>query len=320
MKASAVQRAFDLMVRLRPAHAWTLIVLCTTATALADWLTGADLWFGPVYLLVMCFAAWSLGWRAGHIVGISCLVLTFAINGFDLYPYGGIALAWNLGMRFLALSIVISVIAGARRTYKREWWLARSDALTGAFNRKAFFELASSSIGDQRWRLLIYADLDGLKQTNDTRGHAAGDDCLRAYGSTISKSIRRNDMFARLGGDEFVVFMNVKDEAAARTTASRLHQAMNAIDVEGCPLKCSVGALVVPPGAVAVDELVRRADHLMYEAKLRGACLQLGIASQVEPAVQAGARATPRILNVWSQGDGKVAIERRSNSASHLRI
>lgn len=319
LKASALQRILNLMVHLRPAQAWPFVLVCTTATALADMLTGTNLWFGPVYLLVMCFAAWSLGWRAGQIIGIGCLVLTFAINGFDLYPYGGVILAWNLGMRFVAISTVITVIAGARRTYLREWWLARSDALTGALNRKAFFELSCSTIESQRWRLLVYADLDGLKKVNDTQGHAAGDECLRAYGTTISKIIRRNDMFARLGGDEFIIFMNVKDEVAARLTASRLHKAMNGIGVEGQLLKCSVGGLAIPPGDVSLDELVRRADSLMYEAKLRGACLQLGIASDLPLVEHAGARAASRISNIWKPVSEEVAVERRARSLDHQR-
>ena len=283
------------------------------AAALVDLLTGTSLWFGPVYLLVMCFAAWSLGWRAGHVTGIGCMALTFAINGVSLYPYGETALTWNFVMRFLAVSTVITVIAGARRTYLREWWLARSDALTGALNRQAFFELAPSVIGTQSWRLLIYSDLDGLKKINDVHGHSAGDDCLRAYGAAVAKIIRRDDIFARLGGDEFVIFMNVKDEAAARTVASRLHKAMNAIVVDGLTLECSVGGLVVPPGHASVDELVRSADSLMYEAKLRGACLQLGTASHVRPVTQGRARSMSRNSNPWQPASEDVAVERRSS-------
>jgi hypothetical protein len=70
------------------------------------------------------------------------MVLTFAINGSNLYPYTGASSAWNLALRFVAISLIIAVIAGVRRAYVREWWLARTDILTGALNRQAFFELA----------------------------------------------------------------------------------------------------------------------------------------------------------------------------------
>ena len=145
----------------------------------------------------------------------------------SLYPYGTIDLAWNLGLRFAAILIVIAAIAGARGAYVREWWLARTDPLTGALNRQAFFELAQTAIDLRRWRLLIYVDLDGFKKINDGQGHMAGDACLRTFGNTVRRMIHRGDIFARLGGDEFVIFMSVRDQTAAGSAAARLHQAMN---------------------------------------------------------------------------------------------
>jgi GGDEF domain-containing protein len=64
--------------------------------------------------------------------------------------------------------------------------------------------------------------------------------------------------------------MSVKNEAAARAVASRLHKALNMASAADSGLKCSVGDLVVPPGHASMDDLVRSADNLMYEAKLAG--------------------------------------------------
>lgn len=313
-KARAVPRIFDRLVRLRPTQAWLLILFCVDLAALVDVLTGPDIWFGPGYLVVMCVAAWSLGWRAGQSTGIACMGLTFAINGVSLYPYGDADFAWNLAMRFGAISIVIAIVAGMRRAYVGEWWLARSDVLTGAFNRQAFFDLAQQAVDDRRWRLLVFADLDGLKQVNDIRGHAAGDACLKAFGTAVRWLVRRDDIFARIGGDEFVIFMSVKNESAARTVAARLHEAMNSIPAEGGNLNCSVGGLIVPPGEASIDDLVRSADNLMYEAKQRGACLQLGMASEIRGPAISRAR-------VITRGTGVVAApagikDRRADPAS----
>jgi diguanylate cyclase (GGDEF)-like protein len=312
-QSSTVPRAVDRLVRLRPAQAWLLVLGCTDAAAFGDLLTGPDLWFGPVYLVVICTAAWSLGWRPGQLTGVGCMVLTFAINGANLYPYTGGDFAWNLGMRFVAVSLIIAVIAGVRRAYVREWWLARTDNLTGALNRQAFFELASSTIDPHSWRLLVYADLDGLKKVNDVQGHAAGDACLKAYGAAVRKMIRRNDIFARVGGDEFLIFMSVKDEGAARAVASRLHKAVNLVSAGRSSLKCSVGGLVVPPGDASMDDLVRSADNLMYEAKLRGACLQMGIASHVERPALGRARGRLR-GSVWALAGKRRSHDRRAES------
>jgi diguanylate cyclase (GGDEF)-like protein len=271
----AVPKILAALVRMRPARAWMLVLLCMDLAAIGDLTTGPELWFGPVYLFVICLAAWSLGWSSGQAVGVACMALTFAINGISLYPYGSAALLSNFAMRFAAVSLVIVVVAAMRRAYVREWYLARTDVLTGAFNRQAFFELGAGLCARAGWRLLVYADLDGLKAINDNRGHAAGDACLRLYAAGVRKTIRRDDLFARVGGDEFLLFLAVRDEAAAQAVAARLHGRMNAIAArDGAPLRCSVGALAVPPGERSIDDLVRLADGLMYEAKLAGAGLR----------------------------------------------
>ena len=287
---AAVPRFLAALARMRRAQAWGLVLACMDLAALGDLATGPDLWFGPVYLVVICLAAWSLGWGAGQAAGVACMALTFAINGISLYPYGSAALPANFAMRFAAAWLVVAVIAAMRRAYLREWYLARTDALTGAFNRQAFFELGAGLCAGRGWRLLVYADLDGLKAINDNRGHAAGDACLRLYASGVRKTIRRDDLFARVGGDEFVLFMTVRDEAAARLVAGRLHRRMNGIAArDGAPLRCSVGAVAVPPGERAIDDLVRLADGLMYEAKLAGAGLRIATATTVASATPAPA-------------------------------
>src|SRR5690606_15394588 len=111
----------------------------------------------------------------------------------------------------------------------REWWLARTDALTGALNRQAFFDLGTALAGQACWRLLLYADLDGLKTLNDERGHAAGDASLATYARAGRRIVRRSALFARGGGDEFLLFIAVKAERAARSVAARLHREMNGV-------------------------------------------------------------------------------------------
>ena len=301
------------LVRLSPAHSWLLVLLCADLAALGDAVTGPGIWFGPVYLFAMCLATWCLGWRAGMLTGVASMTLTFAINGVTLYPYGSADLAWNFVVRFIALAIVIAVVAGARRAYIREWWLARTDPLTGALNRQAFFELGAALAKTQSWRLLIYADLDGLKRINDVQGHAAGDSALRLYASAIRQAARRDDMFARLGGDEFLIFMSIRDEAAARAVASRLHERMNSLmDEGGGQLRCSAGGLIVPPVEMEIDDLVRHADHLMYQAKLRGACLQVDVAQPASPpAGQGRARKAARAPLLGSASSRKPKADRR---------
>lgn len=294
-----------------------LTLLLADLTAIGDLLTGSQLWFGPVYLLVIALATWAIGWRAGQAVGMGCMALTLALNGPGLYPYTGVALAWNAIVRLGAVSLVVAVIAGARGAYLREWWQARTDILTGALNRQAFFELGDELSAMPRWRLLLYADLDGLKAVNDRRGHATGDACLKTYAAAVHKAIRREDLFARVGGDEFLVFMAVKDEAAALGVATRLHGQMNAVSGDGGNVvRCSVGALLIPPGAVSLDELVRQADDLMYRAKQRGAGLETAHAVDGgEPVAIGRARVALRASKALATPGRKPLGDRREPAA-----
>jgi diguanylate cyclase (GGDEF)-like protein len=267
-------------LRLSPSQAWKLVIAGGALAGIADYSTGPEVWFGPAYLMVIGIAAWCLGWKQAIAVGFAALGMTLAAKGFELYPYSSGANAWNLVMRILAVVMIISMLHTARAMYAREWRLSRTDPLTGALNRKAFYELTSSRTHSRSWSLLVYADLDGFKKLNDTLGHAVGDECLMRFVREVTRAIRHDDILARLGGDEFAIYLDVKDAASARAVAIRLHAAMNAVQLaDGGEVRCSVGALTLEPGPRSIDREIRSADELMYEAKCRGSSLVVGTAA-----------------------------------------
>ena len=316
ISARKIPRFLKWLVTRPPAQAWIIILLGADLAALGDAITGPDVWFGPVYLLVVCAAAWCKGWRGGLATGLGCMTLTLLINGVALYPYSQAGAVLNFAARFAAIATIIAVVAGSRTVYIREWWLARTDPLTSAFNRQAFFELGEDLAGEGSWRLLIYADLDGLKQINDRQGHAAGDRAIADFALAVRAAIRQTDLFARMGGDEFVVFMRVRDRTSAGAVASRLHERMNARPGHSEPhLHCSVGALIVPPGEMKIDHLVRLADTLMYEAKQRGAGLQIEAAeSNGQTAVSGRARKASRVPDLRVAPRPTPSCDRRGNA------
>lgn len=275
-------------------RAWIFAALGLLIVGSADMLSGQETWFGPAYLMVIGFVAWSLGWREAIGVGVLCMSFTGFINGMVLYPYGGTAAAWNLGMRFFAVTLIIGLLDNARRSCEREWRLARTDPLTGALNRKAFFELVGQTEQSSGWNILAYADLDGLKKLNDVHGHAKGDRSLEAYASHVKRMIRKDDLFARIGGDEFLVYMALRDEQSGLVVAERLHKAMNTITTDFAgELSCSLGVLILPPGARAIDRELRLADELMYDAKQRGAALAVATAHEAGGELQITRHETP---------------------------
>jgi diguanylate cyclase (GGDEF)-like protein len=152
--------------------------------------------------------------------------------------------------------------------------LSLEDELTGLPNRRGFFTLAEQQLKVARRTktglFLLFADLDGLKTTNDRFGHAEGDRLIRDAARILRATFRDSDIVARIGGDEFVVLMIQTDEAAPAQFLDRLAKEIekrNAVEKES-PLSLSIGMTRYAREApVPLDELIRRADALMYEEK-----------------------------------------------------
>lgn len=252
----------------QPRLAWAVVIALLCLVATIEVLSPRGIWFGPGYLAVLALAAWSLSSRVAIAIGLAILAVRLATGTLPFHTSGSELAIANVAVRVLALGIVVGLIGMARRSCEREWRFARTDALTGALNRQAFFEIVESDQRHGGWAALIYADLDGLKRLNDEEGHDQGDVSLKIFAETIAETIRKGDVFARMGGDEFVIFMKLKNAQAGEAVARRLHEAVNA-DASGdaARLACSLGVVLLPNGSRAIDKELRAADELMYEAK-----------------------------------------------------
>lgn len=282
--------------RLSFGQTMALTVPAIAATGLADFLAGPELWFGPVYLLAILLPAWVIGWRAGIVAGIACMAVSLAANGMSVYPLGTAAVAWNIAMRVLAMSIIVVLTGGSRRSYDREWASARCDGLTGLFNTQGFYEETARCHDARKWAILVYLDLDGFKEINDRHGHAAGDETLRTFSDGLKASVRDRDILARVGGDEFVLHIFVRDEAHGHDLARQLHLRMNEILAQAAhPARCSVGVLVIPPRQTRLNAAdIRIADRLMYQAKADGAALRTATIGNVPAEAIPAPRQRPR--------------------------
>jgi diguanylate cyclase (GGDEF)-like protein len=166
----------------------------------------------------------------------------------------------------------------AARTAELEALLLK-DMLTGLPNRRALMKALPEAMERARRSgkpcAILYLDLDGFKNVNDTWGHEEGDELLRQFGSRVAQSIRKTDMVARLAGDEFVVLMEMLHaasdaEAKGRDLLAVLQQPFR-LKTTTVPLGASVGVAVHMPGAVEdVGALLARADRAMYVAKGAG--------------------------------------------------
>ncbi|MDD0842691.1 GGDEF domain-containing protein [Pseudomonas sp. Gutcm_11s] len=149
--------------------------------------------------------------------------------------------------------------------------LSLTDELTGLSNRRGFLLLAERELESARRRggrcLLLYADLDYLKQANDRFGHAAGDAMLIDAAQLLRSLFRSTDVVARLGGDEFVVLAS--DYTSSEEVLLRLHRALDTFRrTTGRPLSLSVGlAESGLRGGSGLDTLLQQADSAMYANK-----------------------------------------------------
>lgn len=156
---------------------------------------------------------------------------------------------------------------------------ARTDYLTGVFNRRHFVELAERELERARRFhrpfALLMIDVDHFKRLNDTRGHGAGDVALQALARVIGENLRRNDILGRLGGEEFAVVLVEADEPEAIEIARRVCRAVAAAEIaapsgEAIRLTVSIGLAQRHARSTDFDALLNAADQAMYAAKQTG--------------------------------------------------
>ncbi len=161
---------------------------------------------------------------------------------------------------------------------RREHHMATHDVLTGLPNRHWLDEYLGRMLAGAHRRgtklAVLFLDLDGFKRVNDTLGHRAGDELLKQAAKRLLDTSRRSDAITRLGGDEFIVMITdfTDHHVPGRVAEKVLETLARPFRIEGTDqwLTASIGIAVAPSDAEHADELVRRADIAMYEAKAEG--------------------------------------------------
>ncbi|WP_431268221.1 diguanylate cyclase domain-containing protein [Dankookia sp. P2] len=183
-----------------------------------------------------------------------------------------------------ALSDFLFVVLGNQALQQRLECQARTDALTGLLNRRAFLEDLGRRLRRQAQDplragraegALLFLDLDNFKPINDRLGHEAGDAALVSVAGLLRELVRPTDMAARLGGDEFALWLEDADAAGAAGRAAAVCAAAARLDHrlgKGVPpITFSIGGAIRQPGTAETPEaLLARADAAMYDAKRGG--------------------------------------------------
>ena len=153
--------------------------------------------------------------------------------------------------------------------------MGTADALTRLMNRRGFLPTAEHHLEvakrNRESLALMFLDLDGLKNVNDTIGHAAGDGMIAEAAYVMRRTFRASDLIARMGGDEFCVLFAADSEADATAAALRLQEAIDVVNgQEGRPFELAMSAGIAmfdPEQPVTLDKLMAIADRRMYGSK-----------------------------------------------------
>jgi diguanylate cyclase (GGDEF)-like protein/PAS domain S-box-containing protein len=149
---------------------------------------------------------------------------------------------------------------------------AFQDFLTGLPNRARLMERLDFALGQRGSSVgLLFLDLDGFKQVNDTLGHDAGDELLRQVATRFTGCLRGGDVLARLGGDEFIVLLPGATNDDAAMVARRLQAGLTEpflLAGGTVTVGASVGVATSPAGQSTPEDLLREADKAMYQAKV----------------------------------------------------
>jgi diguanylate cyclase (GGDEF)-like protein len=242
------------------------------ARTLAEGFIGATLVFGIDLLIspqisvgiFYLFPVFRVAWKGNRKSAVAMCLLCSAL--------------WMIA-DFNSNRIYSSAIIGYWNAIVREerdalLLVGRTDSLTKLPNRLAFLEIAGRhsrlALRHKSALTVAYIDLDNFKLVNDTQGHGAGDELLRQVGQTLQHCVRTSDLVARLGGDEFAILLPDTQLPGAQIVVEKVRTTlMKGMKQNHWPVTFSIGCISFSRGAT-VDDMIRRADALMYEVKHGG--------------------------------------------------
>ncbi len=227
-------------------------------------------------ILPIFISTWFIGLWAGVVMTFASAASWLIVDIFETPVHSHhLVHIWNASAQFVFLALSAYFLFSLKNSLLREQELARRDPLTGAFNGRAFFELARREINrSRRYKEVFtfaYMDVDDLKSINDKYGHKEGDALLRTVCDTIKGNLRNVDFIARLGGDEFAIMLPETDHKGAAVVMPRLKSLLdNAMRKNGWPATFSIGVVTYVNTPDSIDTMIKKTDALMYDAKSAG--------------------------------------------------
>jgi diguanylate cyclase (GGDEF)-like protein len=260
---------------LRRALRLSAYLALTLAVYWANDRTPAEIRLGILYVVPVLLVTWTEGLAWGLGFAAATIGLREVVAWEQLPP--ATPLLWrviNAASYVVVLGVAMAGLQRLRYIQDQLSRLATHDSLTSLVNARAFAARLTQELERNRRYprplALLYLDLDDFKVINDSHGHQTGDAVLRLVAEAMRSSVRQADIVGRLGGDEFAVLMPETDAALADAAAKRLAGSLRSV-FKGTPtVTASIGVVSCSVADANTDELLRRADQAMYEAKRTG--------------------------------------------------
>jgi len=258
---------------LKTSSQFFLAILLVGFIGIIDFITGYQISFSIFYLIPIMWIAWVIGRKHGIIIACLSAIVWYEadILAQHIYSHPVIPI-WNAFMRFTVFIIIVVVLSALKNALEREKRFARLDHLTQVANFRSFVDtLEAEIVRSRRYQhvfSLAYLDLDNFKIVNDKFGHEEGNILLQETASLIQKEIRKTDLLGRLGGDEFAILMPETDQTSAREVLNRIKaKFMLEMQKKNYPVSMSIGCITVYDASATADDILKKADALMYMVK-----------------------------------------------------
>jgi len=260
---------------LRRALRLTGYILLTLVVYWVNAVTPPSARLGVLYIIPVLLVTWTEGLTWGIVFAVATAGFREATAWVQMPAET--PLVWrlaNAGAYVAVLGVAMAGLQTLRRSQAQMARLIIQDPLTNVLNARAFADRLGQELDRNRRYprplALMYMDLDNFKVINDTHGHQTGDAVLRLVADAMRSSVRQADVVGRLGGDEFAVLMPETDAQLADAAAKRLIAGLRNV-FKGTPnVTASIGVVSCTATDASTDDLLRRADQAMYDAKKSG--------------------------------------------------
>ena len=256
-----------------------IFLLCLALTIIISYVqhqSGPELTLTLFYLFPIILAVWKAGIWAGIFISFIAALMWLFTDLIVIHLFSNETIPYfNATFRLIGFLIIIYIVSELKNALDTHKDLSRTDPLTSLSNKRAFHELSAIELNNaNRFNhsfSVLCIDLDNFKEVNDTLGHNTGDILLKNVAGIIKKNIRKIDLAGRLGGDEFGIVFSRIDADSAYIVANKLRNILlDKMRKNKWPVTFSMGLATFQQPPRSVEEMIQKADLLMYAAKKNG--------------------------------------------------